>query len=299
MIKALSFLLVGGVGALWFGQGGSSVLQAHLKALQGAPSLTATLNAQVINGIATTYKISYSKPNLLKVETAEGWTLCDGKAIYSYIKKDNTWTESPATDDAIKQTAGLNQAWAWKAFFDKDALKTVTSSKTGATRVLKGAQTTELALTLENGTATFFIDPKLGIARGFTYKAGEVDLLVTSTDIQLGKEPLPAETFAFHAPEGAKKLEAPKVDDAASFAKVQTIMSRNCLPCHGSQQRSGGYELTTYQGIVQGVVAGSPGDSKLVQVVSGPNPTMPKMRPPLRPADVEVVSKWIQDGAKK
>lgn len=283
---------------MFYAQSGSAALQNHVKGLQDAPALTATLTAQQIGGAPETFKIAFSKPNLLRIETPAGWTLSDGKTIYSYSKKDNAWTERPLDSESLKQSAGLNEVFAWRAFFDKDALKSVVTAKSGANRVIKGTPTTELALTFENGTATLFIDPKLGVARGFTYKAGETDLLVTSTDMQIGREPMPATAFAFIAPEGAKLQEAPKADEI-TFAQVQTIMNRNCLPCHGPQQRSGGYELTSYQGIMQGVSPGNPGESRVLAVVSGPNPTMPKMRPPLRQADVDAISKWIELGAKR
>jgi outer membrane lipoprotein-sorting protein len=297
-MRTLSFILLGGVGALYFAQSGSGTLQAHVKTLQDAPSLTATLTAQPIGGAPEIYKITYSKPNFLKIETPTGWTLDDGKTIYAYDKKENTWTESPATDDSLKQTAGLNQTWAWRAFFDKDAFKALTGAKAGASRVIKGTPTTELVVTLENASATLFIDPKLGMARGFTYKSSEADLLVTSTDIAIGKEALSPDAFAFHAPADAKKVEAPKPDDA-TFANVRALLGHNCMPCHGPAQRSGGYDLTTYDGVLQGVTPGNPPESRILQVVSPPNPSMPKMRPPLKQSEVDMVSKWIENGAKK
>src|SRR5688572_26099968 len=292
-----TLFLLGGLAAMFVGQGGSSMLQGHVKALQDASTLTGTLTVQPIGGAPTPYRISYAKPNLIKIETADGWTLSDGKTIYSFVKKDNAWSESPASDEAIGKTAGLKEAWAWRVFFDKDAFKNVVSSKAGQTRVIKGTQVTELSLVLENGTATLFVDPKLGFARGFTFKLEDSDLLVTSTDIALGKEPPAADAFTFHAPEGAKKQVAPAAD-AATFAAVQSILSRNCMPCHGAQVRSGGHDLSSHQGVLGAVTAGSPEQSALVRSVSGPRPSMPKMRAPLSAKDVETLSKWVAAGAK-
>lgn len=292
-----TLFLLGGLAAMFLGQGGSSMLQGHVKALQDAATLTGTLTVQPIGGAPATYKISYAKPNLIKIETPDGWTLSDGKTIYSFVKKENTWSESPVSDEAIAKTAGLKEAWAWRAFFDKDAFKGVVSSKTGQTRVIKGTPVTELALVLESGTATLFVDPKLGFARGFTFKVEESDLLVTSTDIVLGKDAPTSEAFVFHAPDGAKKQEAPAAD-AATFASVQSILSRNCMPCHGAQVRSGGHDLSSHKGVMGAVVAGSPEQSSLVRSISGPRPSMPKMRAPLSAKDVETISKWVAAGAK-
>ena len=282
---------------MFIGQGGSSLLAEHVKTLQESATLSGTLTVQPIGGAPATFKISYAKPNLLKVETAEGWTLSDGKTIYSYLKKDNSWSESEATAEAIARTSGLKEGWAWRAFFDKDAFKGIVSSKAGQTRMIKGTQVTELALTMENGTATLFIDPKLGFARGFTFKTEEQDFLVTSTDISIGKEPPAANAFSFQAPEGATKQTAPVVE-AVTFASVQSILNRNCMPCHSPQVRSGGHDFSSHAGVLGAVVAGSPEQSTLVRSISGPRPSMPKMRPPLMSKDVDVISKWVAAGAK-
>lgn len=292
-----TLFLLGGFAAMFFGQGGSGVLANHVKTLQDATTLTGSLTVQPIGGAPATYKISYAKPNLIKIDTADGWTLSDGKTIYSYLKKDNSWSESDATAEAVAKTAGLKEAWAWRAFFDKDAFKSIVSSKAGQTRMVKGTQVAELVLAMENGSATLFIDPKLGIARGFTYKAEDQDFLVTSTDIAIGKEPPAADAFSFQAPSGAKKQTAPAVD-AITFAAVQSVLNRNCMPCHGPQVRSGGHDLSSHAGVMGAVVAGSPEQSSLVRSVSGPRPSMPKMRPPLASKDVEAISKWVSAGAK-
>ena len=163
--------------------------------------------------------------------------------------------------------------------------------------MIKGTQVTDLAVTLENGAATLFIDPKLSFARGFTFKSEDSDLLVTSTDIAIGKEAPASGAFAFQAPDGAKKQEVPAAD-AATFTNVQSILSRNCMPCHGAQVRSGGHDFSSYQGVLGAVVAGSPEQSSMVRSVSGPRPSMPKMRPPLSSKDVETISKWVAAGAK-
>jgi len=298
-MKVFSVLLAGGVSALFFAQSGSSLLQTHTKALQNAPGLSATLNVQPIGGAPAAFKVSFAKPNLLKIEHDGGWTLSDGTTLFEYSKKDNSWTESPISDAELLKAAGLPEAWAWRAFFDKDAYKSVVSSKVGATRIVKGAQVTELALTLEKGTGTLLIDPKLGIARGFTFKNDEHDLLVTSTDIQLAKEPVAASSFAFTAPANAKKSEAPKPAEGATFAQVQAIMNRACMPCHSAAQRSGGHDFTNYAGIAAGVTPGNSAASDVVRSVGGPNPTMPKFRPKLPAKDVETIAKWVDAGAKR
>jgi len=298
-MKVFSILLVGGFSALYFSQSSSTLLQNHIKALQDAPGLTATLSVLPTGGAPATVKISFAKPNLVKIESDEGTIVSDGTTLYDYSKKDNSWTEIPVSEAAILKEAGSAKTWAWRAFFDKDFVKAVTSSKVGVNRVVKGVQVTELALTLDKGAGTLLIDPKLGIARGFLFKDADSDLLVTSTDIQLAKEPLPASQFAFSAPAGAKKVEAPKPEEAASFTQIQAIINRSCMPCHNAQQRSGGHEFTNYAGVANSVTPGNSANSELIRSVRGPMPRMPKFRPALPAKDVDTIAKWIDAGAKQ
>jgi outer membrane lipoprotein-sorting protein len=299
-MKVLTVLLVGGASALFFAQSGQSLLDGHIKALQEAPSLTATLNVQPIGGAPATWKISFAKPNLFRLEHPEGWSLCDGKTVYFYNKKDNTWSETEATEATVVRESGLVEAFGWRAFFDKDAAKPILAAKPGATRIVKGNQVTELVLTMEGITATLLVDTKLGVARGFAFKQGETDLIVNSADIQLGKEPVAADAFAFKAPEGAKKEEAPAPGEtAATYASVQALFNRTCMPCHSVARRSGGHNLSSYAGIARGVVAGNPAGSAIYTAISGHPPRMPQMRPPLAPTEVELVKKWIEAGAKQ
>lgn len=298
-MKVFSVLLAGGVSALFLSQGSSTLLQNHVKALQEAPGLTATLSVLPTGGAPATVKVSFAKPNLFKIESDESTIVSDGSTLFHYSKKDNSWTETPMSDAALLKEAASAKTWAWRAFFDKDFLKAVTGSKVGANRVVKGAQVTELVLTLDKGAGTLLIDPKLGIARGFLFKDSESDLLVTSTDIQLAKEALPASQFAFVAPAGAKKEEAPKPDEGASYVQVQAIMNRACMPCHNAQQRSGGHDFTNFAGVSNSVTPGNSANSELLRSVRGPMPRMPKFRPPLPARDVETITKWIDAGAKQ
>lgn len=298
-MKALTLLLLGGVSAFYFAQSGQSLLEGHMKALQDAGSLTATLNVQPIGGAPAEWRITLAKPNFFRIEKPDGWVLSDGQTVYAYSKKDNSWTETPASDAQTLKETGLAEMWGWRAFFDKDAGKPILAAKPGANRVVKGNAVTEVELTIEGATASLLIDKKLGFARGFAYKRGDADLIVNSADIALGKEPLDADKFAFHAPEGAKKAEAAKPEDGAHFDAVQALFNRTCMPCHSAARRSGGHNLSSYSGIVRGVVPGNPSASAIYIAISGNPPRMPQMRPPLSAAEVELVRKWIEAGAKE
>ncbi len=80
------------------------------------------------------------------------------------------------------------------------------------------------------------------------------------------------------------------------------------MPCHGGggggRGPAAGIDLSSYDGAMKGgrrgpvITAGDPDGSELVKAVSGPNPKMPKNKPPLSPDDIKTISDWIKAGAK-
>ena len=284
------------------------LLTGHVEALQDAASIRITFTVREGFTAPEDYTLVYSKPNLFRIESPKGFTLSDGKNIYIYLKEPNTFTVSDATPEAMAKQFGAEEVWAWSAFFDKDALKAFSSAKAGSKRSIKGNATTEIIVTLagaREGTASLFIDNKLKIARGFVSKTADKnlinpadkDLQVIATEIKLSADAISSSEFIFTAPEGAK--EAEEVKPGASFADVQALLSRNCMPCHNRQTRSGGFEYTTYQGIVSAVEPGDPDRSAIINAVSGPNPRMPQMRRPLTEEQVSLLTEWIAAGAKR
>jgi mono/diheme cytochrome c family protein len=98
----------------------------------------------------------------------------------------------------------------------------------------------------------------------------------------------------------------PQTDPTAgvSFAEdVQPIFSQNCLPCHsGTPDAKSSYALASYKeaigpgkDLLPNVVAGNADSSLLYQMVN-----VCKMPPagPLGQDQVELVKKWIAEGAK-
>ena len=89
--------------------------------------------------------------------------------------------------------------------------------------------------------------------------------------------------------------------------EVRPILSDNCFSCHGpdDKQRMAGLRLDTLNGISASpgvIVAGSRRDSKLYQRISAKEPA--RRMPPassghsLTEAQIELVGKWIDEGAK-
>ena len=102
----------------------------------------------------------------------------------------------------------------------------------------------------------------------------------------------------------APKAETPAAVVDVSFAKeIQPIFAQSCMPCHsgGADARSK-YVLTGFEGVmgtgkdsVVNVFAGNCDSSVLYQVLQ--TGRMPPAGP-LDPAKVELVKKWVVQGAK-
>jgi outer membrane lipoprotein-sorting protein len=287
-----------GVAAI-FGQGTlPSLLTRHCQTLQEAGSLTASVTVQPSGGAPESYRLTYSKPNLLKIETPSGYLLSDGQNVYEYTKSSNSYSSSPA--ESLAKTAEREEVFAWAAFFAKEPLKAFRSAHVGAKRTLKGNAVTELMATLggnREGEVTLFIDDKLGIARGFMLKEGEKRWTVLASEIQIGSAKAASE-FAFAPPEGVKKAE--EIKPKSGYADVQALLSARCMPCHSPGQMSGGIVLSSYDGVFRVVTPRDPAGSRIVSAIKGLNgDRMPKGRTPLSDQEIAAIEEWIANGAKR
>ena len=96
-------------------------------------------------------------------------------------------------------------------------------------------------------------------------------------------------------------------DSAVDFAReIQPIFQERCLDCHGSQTQLHGFRLDrrsdAFRGGDSGVPAIVPGDSSgslLLRYVAGLDPevVMPPEGPPLTGEQVELLRRWIDQGA--
>jgi hypothetical protein len=107
----------------------------------------------------------------------------------------------------------------------------------------------------------------------------------------------PADTPT-HTEESATAVPEEPAPPAVSFsADVLPLLESRCARCHGAGRAEGGLNLTSYADLMDGAVV-APGDSSaslLVEViVSG---EMPRRGPQLLPAEIEIVSAWVDAGA--
>jgi hypothetical protein len=88
---------------------------------------------------------------------------------------------------------------------------------------------------------------------------------------------------------------------------IAPILLRKCTGCHGERSNLGGYRAHTFEALVKPgasglrtVVPGEPETSRLYQLLTSKvEPLrMPKSDDPLPPAQIELIRKWIAEGAR-
>jgi mono/diheme cytochrome c family protein len=98
-------------------------------------------------------------------------------------------------------------------------------------------------------------------------------------------------------------LVAGEADPVRFREQVAPIFKAHCLRCHQGKSPKGDLDLSSPSSVIEGrgagqvVVAGKPEDSRLLEVISGDKPTMPKSGDRLDPSQVALIRSWIAEGA--
>ena len=105
---------------------------------------------------------------------------------------------------------------------------------------------------------------------------------------------------AFSQDEPASKEAAP----VSFYRQVRPILQRHCSGCHQPAKKGGQLLLTSYADFQKGgenggsFTPGKPEESLVLDYISGENPEMPRNAEPLSQAQVDLIAKWIKEGAK-
>ena len=97
------------------------------------------------------------------------------------------------------------------------------------------------------------------------------------------------------APTGAS-ISVPDPSNATALtytANVAPILQSDCTTCHNASTRSGGYDLSTYAGVMRAVTPGSAG-SLLVRVTQ-PGGLMYSMLRTTAPEKSATIKRWVVD----
>ena len=109
---------------------------------------------------------------------------------------------------------------------------------------------------------------------------------------------------------GAWPLQLNAMDDKPKSARLnfakhaKPVFRNHCVSCHNPNRTSGDLDLTNYVAMMQGgssgdvIEPGSPDDSFLFQLIThADSPEMPPGDQKIPDEDIEVIRKWIEDGA--
>jgi len=104
---------------------------------------------------------------------------------------------------------------------------------------------------------------------------------------------------------GAGLAWAAAAADVSYSREIRPILQRHCQGCHQPNVKSSDLDLTTYEGLMRGgkggrpVRPGAPEQSLLVDYLSGERrPQMPMGLPPLAADQIDLIRRWIQQGAQ-
>jgi WD40 repeat protein len=100
--------------------------------------------------------------------------------------------------------------------------------------------------------------------------------------------------------EDEKKEEGP----ASFYRQVRPILLRHCSGCHQPAKMGGKLLLTSYDSFKkggesgEGFTPGKPDESLILDYISGDEPEMPLNQDPLKKVQVDLIARWIKEGAK-
>ena len=88
--------------------------------------------------------------------------------------------------------------------------------------------------------------------------------------------------------------------------QVRPILQARCQGCHQPAKAGGNYVMTAFERMLKGgesgeaaIVAGKPAESHLLTLITpeGGKAEMPQNKPPLATAEIELITRWIAQGA--
>jgi len=105
----------------------------------------------------------------------------------------------------------------------------------------------------------------------------------------------------------AVAAEPPAAGSVSFSREVAPVLQQKCVTCHGPEKSKGGYQLHTFESLMKSgeskeapVVPGEPERSHLYRllVTKDDDDRMPQKDDPVPASQVEVIARWIKEGAR-
>ncbi len=116
---------------------------------------------------------------------------------------------------------------------------------------------------------------------------------------------VPKETVAAAAPVAPVTMHAEESVTGVFASQIRPILAARCYGCHGPDMHQNGLRLDSLASVLKGsdsgkvIIPGEGDKSPLVRHLEGlERPRMPDGAPPLSADEVELIRKWVNDGAK-
>lgn len=96
---------------------------------------------------------------------------------------------------------------------------------------------------------------------------------------------------------------AEPVEPVSFYRQVRPILQRHCSGCHFPAKQGGHLMLTSYADFKKGgengpaFEPGKPEESLILDYITGEDPLMPLNGDPLAPKQIELITRWIKEGA--
>ena len=190
----------------------ATALAGVVSAINGAEGISVEYSVTEVGGITQNFSVALSKPNLARIETTDEVLFADGRHIYRYNKKENSYYKVPQSESELRNAFGDQALSTWLPFFDKNAFNGLAQVKDAGTRNRRGAT---MKIVEAQGDArgdskmTYYIDSSDNIARQaeFSVKTlqGTSTYIMNVKSVEVGA--LHANTFVFTAPEKAKEVD--------------------------------------------------------------------------------------------
>ncbi len=138
-------------------------------------------------------------------------------------------------------------------------------------------------------------------ARAQVTRKSDGDLLISVSDANDHSSSWHSYELTTSVAAGAREENA---DGKVSFFReVAPILKHNCNGCHRPGKTKGQLDLTTFGALMKGgkhgetVLVGAPDESRIIEEISGDEPSMPDDGDPLSAAEVALITRWIAEGA--
>lgn len=275
------------------------LLEKHDALIKSSQSATIKFRVVDLTGASDEESLTISRENQWRYETNGMIVICDGKQFTKYNKKTKTYTQQPVAPSTVGFLEKEPHLWPYAILVNGEFIKQIGSSRRGTARTFLGNKVTEVTVSRENaGTSTLLMDTASGLVRGINYKtsAGR-EVIVQAYEITLSSKPMAAEKFAWVPPAGAE-LAKDLPASAVGWAQIRGIFDQNCVRCHSGGAPKAGIDFSSYESLMASgtVVPGDPDSSKLTKVLR--RGAMPPNNP-LDSALVDVLARWIGEGAKE